>query len=192
MKIQKVYQGAIPLNRISNQEDDSQINTYSTEYINKTFVTKEEMPDVIGTIIFEGQGSGNWLAQNTVYDFDLTPYKYLLVHVTAMGVNNPADRQGGNAVSQAIYIDLTLRTEYPICRVDGVDYHYGGTESHLDMQFFLGLTFDPGMFFSGVFVSDDKQKLYVGDAGYVVLGTTAPQVQYGSLYNGVSRIVGFR
>ena len=33
MKIQKKYQGAIPLNRISNQENDSQINTYSTEYM---------------------------------------------------------------------------------------------------------------------------------------------------------------
>lgn len=34
MKIKKTYQGAIPLNRISNQEDNSELNTYSTQYIN--------------------------------------------------------------------------------------------------------------------------------------------------------------
>ena len=48
------------------------------------------------------------------------------------------------------------------------------------------------MFFSGLFVSEDKKKVYVGNSGYVVLGTSGPTVQWGSLYNGVSRIVGFK
>lgn len=34
MKIQKKYQGAIPLNRIANEHNESEINTYSTNYIN--------------------------------------------------------------------------------------------------------------------------------------------------------------
>lgn len=34
MKIQKKYQGAIPLNRIANEYDRSTTNTYSTDYIN--------------------------------------------------------------------------------------------------------------------------------------------------------------
>lgn len=34
MKIQKKYQGAIPLNRIANEHDESEVNTYSTNYIN--------------------------------------------------------------------------------------------------------------------------------------------------------------
>lgn len=36
MKIQKTYQGAIPLNRIANEYDESDINTYSTNYINNS------------------------------------------------------------------------------------------------------------------------------------------------------------
>lgn len=34
MKIQKKYQGAIPLNRIANEHNESEINTYSTQYLN--------------------------------------------------------------------------------------------------------------------------------------------------------------
>jgi hypothetical protein len=34
MKIQKKYQGAVPLNRIANEYNESEINTYSTDYIN--------------------------------------------------------------------------------------------------------------------------------------------------------------
>lgn len=34
MKIKKTYQGAIPLNRIANEYNQSEINTYSTNYIN--------------------------------------------------------------------------------------------------------------------------------------------------------------
>ena len=43
MKIKKTYQGAIPLNRISNQEDNSELNTYSAKYINNTYTTKKDM-----------------------------------------------------------------------------------------------------------------------------------------------------
>jgi hypothetical protein len=46
MKIQKKYQGAIPLNRIANEYNDSQLNTYSTEYINNKLedcVTDEQL-----------------------------------------------------------------------------------------------------------------------------------------------------
>ena len=46
MKIKKTYQGAIPLNRISNQEDNSELNTYSAKYINDTCATKDD----IGTL----------------------------------------------------------------------------------------------------------------------------------------------
>ena len=35
MKIKKTYQGAIPLNRIANEHNESEINTYSTNHINK-------------------------------------------------------------------------------------------------------------------------------------------------------------
>ena len=152
----------------------------------------EKFADLEGTIVFEGQGSANWLSQDTTYSFDVSQYKYLLVHFTSAGVANPTSRDSGNAVSQVVHIDLTTPTEYPICNVDGVYYRYGGTEMHLDMQFLFGNNADPGMFFSGLFVSEDKKKIYVGNAGYVVLGTSGPTVQWGALYNGVSRIVGFK
>ena len=35
MKIKKTYQGSVPLNRISNQGDNSELNTYSTQYLNE-------------------------------------------------------------------------------------------------------------------------------------------------------------
>lgn len=38
MKIQKKYQGAIPLNRIANEHNESELNTYSTNYINDLVV----------------------------------------------------------------------------------------------------------------------------------------------------------
>jgi hypothetical protein len=39
MKIQKKYQGAIPLNRIANEHNESEINTYSTNYVNSQLTT---------------------------------------------------------------------------------------------------------------------------------------------------------
>ena len=157
-----------------------------------TLVQIATREDIEGTVVFNGQGNANWLSQDTTYSFDVSQYKYLLVHFTSWGVNNPTDRYGGNAVNQVVHIDLTTPSDYPICNVDGVYYRYGGTETHLDMQFLFGNNGDPGLFFSGIFVSEDKKKIYVGNAGYVVLGTTEPTVQWGSLYNGVSRIVGFK
>lgn len=38
MKIKKTYQGAIPLNRIANEHNESEVNTYSTNYLNAQFV----------------------------------------------------------------------------------------------------------------------------------------------------------
>ena len=38
MKIQKTYQGAIPLNRIANEHNESEVNTYSTQYLNNRLV----------------------------------------------------------------------------------------------------------------------------------------------------------
>ena len=38
MKIKKTYQGSVPLNRISNQKDSSELNTYSTQYLNNKLV----------------------------------------------------------------------------------------------------------------------------------------------------------
>lgn len=157
-----------------------------------TLIQMATRADVEGTVVFDGQGSANWLSQDTTYSFDVSQYKYLLVHFTSAGVSNPTSKASGNAVNQVVHIDLTTPTEYPICNVDGVLYRYGGTETHLDMQFLFEQNHDPGMFFSGLFVSEDKKKIYVGNAGYVVLGTSGPTVQWGSLYNGVSRIVGFK
>lgn len=42
MKIKKTYQGAIPLNRISNNTDNSDVNTYSARYINEEIGKLEE------------------------------------------------------------------------------------------------------------------------------------------------------
>lgn len=157
-----------------------------------TLVQMATKADVEGTVIFNGQGSGNWLAQETAHSLDVSAYRFLLVHITALGVNGPTSRYSGNAVNQVIYIDLTTKTEKPICNVDGTYYYYGGTEIHPDMQFLFGITDDPGVFFSGVFVSEDKKKIFVGNAGYFVMGKSPVEVAYGSLYNGVSRIVGFK
>ena len=157
-----------------------------------TLVQMATRADIEGTVVFNGQGSGNWLAQETAYSFDVSAYRFLLVHITSTGVSGPTSRYSGNAVNQVIYIDLTTKTEKPICNVDGTYYYYGGTEIHPDMQFLFGVTDDPGVFFSGVFVSEDKKKIFVGNAGYFIMGKSPVEVAYGSLYNGVSRIVGFK
>lgn len=43
MKIQKKYQGAIPLNRIANEHNESDINTYSTSYINNNLPSHKNL-----------------------------------------------------------------------------------------------------------------------------------------------------
>lgn len=48
MKIQKKYQGAIPLNRISNQEDGNELNTYSTVYLNEKHLSLQD--ELMGAI----------------------------------------------------------------------------------------------------------------------------------------------
>ena len=178
----RVLDGALYLNanRTLNKDDSG------------TLVQMATKADLEGTVIFNGQGSGNWLAQETAYSFDVSAYRFLLVHITATGVNGPTSRYSGNAINQVIYIDLTTKTEYPICNVDGTYYYYGGTEMHPDMQFLFGSIDDPGVFFSGVLVSEDKKKIFVGNAGYFIMGKSPVEVAYGSLYNGVSRIVGFK
>lgn len=168
------------------------INRSLDEGTSGTLVQMATRADIEGTVIFDGQGSGNWLAQETAYSFDVSAYRFLLVHITSTGVSGPTSRYSGNAVNQAIYIDLTTKTEKPICNVDGTYYYYGGTEMHPDMQFLFGTTDDPGVFFSGVLVSEDKKKIFVGNAGYFIMGKSPVEVAYGSLYNGVSRIVGFK
>ena len=45
MKIQKKYQGAIPLNRIANEHNESEINTYSTNYVNSQLTTLQNDVD---------------------------------------------------------------------------------------------------------------------------------------------------
>jgi hypothetical protein len=47
MKIQKKYQGAIPLNRIANEHNESEVNTYSTQYLNNKFEGNSSMGSVI-------------------------------------------------------------------------------------------------------------------------------------------------
>ena len=42
MKIQKKYQGAIPLNRIANEYNESEVNTYSTQYLNNKLADIEK------------------------------------------------------------------------------------------------------------------------------------------------------
>lgn len=51
MKIQKKYQGAIPLNRISNNTDNSDINTYSAKYINEEIEKLEEKDNSLDAAI---------------------------------------------------------------------------------------------------------------------------------------------
>lgn len=49
MKIQKKYQGAIPLNRIANEHNESEINTYSTNYVNAQLETLQNDVDGLQT-----------------------------------------------------------------------------------------------------------------------------------------------
>ena len=49
MKIQKKYQGAIPLNRIANEHNESEINTYSTNYVNSQLETLQNDVDELQT-----------------------------------------------------------------------------------------------------------------------------------------------
>jgi hypothetical protein len=81
MKIKKTYQGSVPLNRISNQGDNSEFNTYSTQYLNSKFcaisptqpVNGEEVWIKTGKNIFNHNNLDvvGWLSQNgTEFSFD--------------------------------------------------------------------------------------------------------------------------
>ena len=59
MKIQKKYQGAIPLNRIANEHNESALNTYSTNYIDNTYLPLSG--GVLTGKVILGQGDKNCL-----------------------------------------------------------------------------------------------------------------------------------
>lgn len=61
MKIQKKYQGAIPLNRIANEYNQSTTNTYSTSYINDNLFNKKEIYSDIERVI------GVWINNKPLY-----------------------------------------------------------------------------------------------------------------------------
>lgn len=60
MKIQKKYQGAVPLNRIANEHNESDINTYSTQYLNNKLVYVGLEQPTKGEDVWVKQGNNLW------------------------------------------------------------------------------------------------------------------------------------
>lgn len=66
MKIQKKYQGAIPLNRIANEHNESELNTYSTLYLNSKFCAISSTQPINGEEVWIQQGK-NLFNLNALY-----------------------------------------------------------------------------------------------------------------------------
>jgi hypothetical protein len=79
MKIKKTYQGAIPLNRIANERNESEINTYSTKYMNEKLEDLEKEIYPVGSVIYNNNntnpatylGYGKWELTRTFYGGEL-------------------------------------------------------------------------------------------------------------------------
>lgn len=82
MKIQKKYQGAIPLNRIANEHNESEINAYSTKYMNEKLEDLEKEIYPVGSVIYNNNninpasylGYGKWELTRTFYGGELLGY----------------------------------------------------------------------------------------------------------------------
>lgn len=103
MKIQKKYQGAIPLNRIANEHNESEINTYSTNYINdfnnSTNQTLSELQSAIETLktnsykpsqLIAEVTTASWTSKLSLDGLNLTPGVYEIVYAEyASGSSGP-------------------------------------------------------------------------------------------------------
>lgn len=87
MKIQKTYQGAVPLNRIANEHNESDINTYSTNYTNSQFENINTKLDIALPIIENTKFKVLWtnpapsstFPSQTITVIDDSPYEYIML-----------------------------------------------------------------------------------------------------------------
>jgi len=121
MRIKKTYQGAVPLNRISNNKNDSHLNTYSTEYLNAQLdginsnietvqsnieTINAKLPKVVAC------NYNDWQTAQTITDKD--------VYTTITGFDTNITTNGGNIlVSMTIPMEKTGGTCWLCIFIDG-------------------------------------------------------------------------
>lgn len=134
-----------------------------------------------GTTLFDIINWGD-MAGKGVVNTNLNGYEYAEVYFTGQGSTN--------ATNQILKIDLNKPFSSPIT-IDEVNYLYGASMTYPDIQLLESLDKDPGIFWIGCIVSEDKTKIWIGDVGYFVIpnGTLSFHT---ATYSRVSKLVGWK
>lgn len=141
-------------------------------------------PDVMSeTILFDTNTWDSMMKRYETKNIDFTPYTYVEVHFTGQG--------GTNATNTILKIDLTKPFKSVITN-SSVSYSYGASVCYPDIQLLQGSNNDPGIFRIGACISTDKKKIWMGDAGYFTGQTNSGNFDANSMYNRISKIVGFK
>lgn len=141
-------------------------------------------PDVMSeTILFDTNIWDSMMKRYETKNIDFTPYTYVEVHFTGQG--------GTNATNTILKIDLTKPFESVITN-SSVSYSYGASVCFPDIQLLQGSNNDPGIFRIGACISTDKKKIWMGDPGYFTGQTNSGNFDANSVYNRISKIVGFK
>lgn len=141
-------------------------------------------PDVMSeTILFDTNTWDSMMKRYETKNIDFTPYTYVEVHFTGQG--------GTNATNTILKIDLTKPFESVITN-SSVSYSYGASVCFPDIQLLQGSNNDPGIFRIGACISTDKKKIWMGDPGYFTGQTNSGNFDKNSVYNRISKIVGFK
>jgi hypothetical protein len=133
--------------------------------------------------LFNQTSWANMLKTLQTIDIDFNGYAYTDVYFMGQG--------GTNATSTILRASLTNGCYYRMVYKD-VSYNYGASICFPDVQLLWGQNNDPGIFRIGYFISQNKQKLLVGDTGYFIGSTGSGNFDSGSIYNRVCRIVGYK
>ena len=141
-------------------------------------------PDVMSeTILFDTNIWDSMMKRYETKNIDFTPYTYVEVHFTGQG--------GTNATNTILKIDLTKPFKSVITN-SSVSYSYGTSICYPDIQLLQGSNNDSGIFRIGACISTDKKKIWMGDPGYFTGQTNSGNFDANSVYNRISKIVGFK
>lgn len=162
MKIQKKYQGAIPLNRIANEHNESEVNTYSTQYLNNKLVcaspyqpedgeevwiqTSKNLFNINGNVNISGAGggqtslntvSGNVLTSNVnTYSTHNVGQKFTNLKGKTFTVSAKIISNGtGTGGYTGIYDNNTLKTSLTVQAGETVTLTYTGTTDNIVVGF---------------------------------------------------------
>ena len=141
-------------------------------------------PDVMSeTILFDTNIWDSMMKRYETKNIDFTPYTYVEVHFTGQGSTN--------ATNTILKIDLTKPFKSVITN-SSISYSYGASICYPDIQLLQGSNNDSGIFRIGACISTDKKKIWMGDPGYFTGQTNSGNFDANSVYNRISKIVGFK